>query len=208
MGVKVEKTVSDIRETIIKKARTAGASEKEDLARSFDYMLLEALIETDKFSMIVMGRPDSLGCYCPVNDLLRSGIETLAENFDVTLIDGEAGLEQISRQVMRSVDTPVIVSDISMRGFQTAALIKDAIESQKAIDYKKIGLVLNRVRGDLAVFQEHIDKTGLELFGYIPEDDLVTSFDMQAKPLIELPDDTPAYNSAVQILSRIGMESI
>lgn len=207
LGVKIEKTVNDIRESIIKTARSAGTAEKEDLARSFDYMLLEALIETDKFSMLVMGRPESLGCYCPVNDLLRSGIETLADNFDVILIDGEAGLEQISRQVMRSVDTPVIVSDISMRGFHTASLIKKAIESQKAINYRKIGLVLNRVRGNLEPFQEHIDETGLELFGFIPEDENITSFDMQARPLIELPDDTPAYDSAVQILSKMGMEN-
>lgn len=205
LGVRVEKTVSDIRKKIITMARSAGTVEKEDLARSFDYMLLEALIETDRLSILAMGRPDSVGCYCPVNYLLRDGIESLAGNFDIILIDGEAGLEQISRQVMRSVDTPVIISDTSMRGFQTASLIKKAIESQDGIDYRRIGLVLNRVRDDADLFQEQIDKTGLELFGIIPEDEFITRFDMQAKPLLDLPNDSPAFNAAINIFSRIDV---
>lgn len=207
LGARVDKTVSDIRESVIGKARGAGEAEKEDLARSFDYMLLEALVETRRFSMIVMGRPDSLGCFCPVNDLLRSGIEALAENYDLTLIDGEAGLEQISRQVMRSVDTPVVVSDISMRGFQTAALIRNAITSQETTHHRKIGLVLNRVRDDMSAYQDQIDATGIELFGCIPEDAAITRFDMQARPLLELPEDGPALRAAAQILSRIGIQN-
>jgi CO dehydrogenase maturation factor len=205
LGVKVKKTVSDIRKNIIKIARSAGKMEKQDLAYSFDYMLLEALIETDCLTMLAMGRPDSAGCYCPVNDLLRDGIESLAGNFDIILIDGEAGLEQISRRVMRSVDTPIIVSDTSMRGFQTASLIKKAIESQDEIEYQHIGLVLNRVRCNEDLFQGQIDKTGLELFGIIPEDELITHFDMRAKPLLDLPNDSPAFNAAIDIFSKIDM---
>ncbi len=203
LGINLGKTVSDIRETIITTARSTSRSVKEDLARSFDYMLLETLVETDGLSMLAMGRPDSVGCYCPVNDLLRDGIESLAGSFDTILIDGEAGLEQISRQVMRRVDTPIIVSDTSMRGFQTASLIKEAIESQGGIEYQRIGLVLNRVRGDGDMFQEQIDETGLELFGMVPEDDLITRFDMQAKPLLGLPGNSPAVSAVAAIASRI-----
>jgi len=203
LGIELGKTVSGIREEIIARARSAGATEKEDIARSFDYMLLEALVETDGLSVLAMGRPDSVGCYCPVNDLLRDGIESLAGSFDTVLIDGEAGLEQISRQVMRRVDTPVIVSDTSMRGFQTASLIKNAIESQGGVDYRRIGLVLNRVRGDGDRFQRQIDETGLELFGVIPEDELISRFDMEAEPLLGLPDSSQAFRAAVGVFGRI-----
>jgi len=204
VGVRPEKTVNDIREGIIKTARHAGQTEKENLARSLDYMLFEALIETDRFSFLVMGRPESLGCYCPVNDFLRNGIEALAQNYDTIIIDGEAGVEQINRQVMRSVDTPVIVSDISNRGLQTASLIKTIIESHRKIfNYKKMGLVLNRVRGQEDELQQYIEKTGLELFGFIPEDENITRFDLQAKPLLELPDDSPAYVAVENVLSHI-----
>ena len=206
LGEEANKTVSEIREKIIKDARSAGKVEKRQLARSLDYMLLEALIEADGFSLLVMGRPDALGCYCPVNDLLRDGIETLATHFDTILIDGEAGVEQISRQVIRSVDTPIIVSDISARGLKTASLIKKVIESHKIIKYERLGLALNRVRGDGAAVREYAEKTGIELLGWLPEDENITRFDMQARPLIELPDDSPAFRAAGQILVRIGLD--
>ncbi|MFO7965611.1 MAG: AAA family ATPase [Desulfobacterales bacterium] len=205
LGITPEKTINDIRENIISRARTAGRTEKEDLARSLDYMLFEALIEADRFSLLVMGRPESLGCYCPVNDFLRSGIETLAANYDIIIIDGEAGVEQINRQVMRRVDTPVIVSDMSNRGLQTAALIRSVIAShQKAFSYKRMGLVLNRVRGEEDAIKPYVEKTGLDLFGCIPEDGFVTRFDLEARPLLELPDDSPAFRAASDIWIRIN----
>lgn len=206
LGITVEKTVSDIRDRIIREARTAGNPEKHDLARSLDFMLFEALIETKDFGFLVMGRPDSLGCYCPVNQLLRDGIEVLAKQFDAIIIDGEAGVEQISRQVVRSVDTPVIVSDISVRGLQTAGLIRKVIESHKIINYRKMGLVLNRVRGDERHLEKHIEETGLELLGRIPEDINITTFDMEARPLIRIPDSSPAFQAAGEIFARLSAD--
>lgn len=203
LGLQAERTVNDIRERIIREARSAGPTEKRNLARTLDYMLLEALIETKGFSLLVMGRPDSPGCYCPVNDLLRQGIEALANYFHTIIIDGEAGVEQISRQVIRSVDTPVIVSDISLRGLQTASLIKKVIETHKIIKYKTMGLVLNRVRGDEPSLRKQVEQTGLELFGYIPEDPNITRFDMQAKPLLQLPNDSPSFMAVERLAVRI-----
>ena len=204
LGVEPEKTVNDIREQIISEARRAGQKEKENLARSLDYMLFEALIETDRFSFLVMGRPESLGCYCPVNEFLRGGIETLAKSYDVIIIDGEAGVEQISRQVMKSVDIPIIVSDISNRGLQTATIIKEVIAShRKNFKYKKMGLVLNRIRGQEDELTPYILKTGLDLFGFIPEDTNITQFDLRAQPLLHLPEDSPAYQAVGRIWARI-----
>lgn len=207
LGIKPEKTITDIREKIIKEARTYNDDDKENLARSLEYMLFEALMETDDFSFVIMGRPESLGCYCPVNDILRSGIETLAEHFDMVIIDGEAGVEQINRQVMRGVDIPVIVSDISSRGLQTASLIKKVIESHdQIINYKKMGLVLNRVPGNERQIQKYIEPTGLHLFGFVPEDENITLFDMQGRPLLEIPDDSPAFMAVKKILHQIDAD--
>jgi CO dehydrogenase maturation factor len=203
-GLEATKTVSQVREKLIREARSAGKAEKQRIAYSLDYMLLEALIETETFSMLVMGRPDSLGCYCPVNELLRDGIETLAANFGAVLIDCEAGIEQISRQVIRSVDTPVIVSDVSARGMQTASVIKKVIESHKFANCRKLGLVINRVRGNEHDFPEFARRTGLELLGWIPEDENIARFDMEARPLLHLPNDSPAFVAAGHILSRLA----
>ncbi|GAB4330898.1 MAG: AAA family ATPase [Candidatus Abyssubacteria bacterium] len=202
LGVHVEKTVNSVREDLIRRARSATDADKRDIARTLDYLLMEALIESDGFSLLVMGRPESLGCYCPVNDLLRGAIETLAAHFDVIIIDGEAGVEQISRQVIRSVDIPVIVSDLSVRGLQTASMIKSVLESHKVFRYKRMGLVLNRA-SDVKNPEAYITHTGLELLGCVPEDPNIANFDMEARPLLQLPADSPAVMAAREILSRL-----
>ena len=66
-----------------------------------------------------------------------------------------------------------------------------------------MGLVLNRVRDSETELDEHIAQTGLKLFGVIPEDNNITRFDMQAKPLLQLPDNSPAVMAAKQILANL-----
>jgi CO dehydrogenase maturation factor len=207
LGVSPRKTVNDIREEIIEEARKAGKTGKEDLARSLDYRLFEALVEAKRFSFLVMGRPESLGCYCPVNDFLRSGIELLAENYDVVIIDGEAGVEQINRQVMKTVDSIIIVSDVSSRGLQTAAILKKVITShEKIFNFKKLGLILNRVKG--GQLPPNLQKSSFDLLGVIPEDPLIAQFDLEGQSLLDLPDDSKAFRAIKDTWSHVFMRSL
>ncbi|MBW2142041.1 MAG: carbon monoxide dehydrogenase maturation protein, partial [Deltaproteobacteria bacterium] len=53
LGMETGRTINDIREGIIKEARSAKTEAKYQLAHSLDYMLLETLTETDSFSLLV-----------------------------------------------------------------------------------------------------------------------------------------------------------
>jgi len=124
LGLKAQKTMGEVREKIIKTAKKGSKEETARIGDMIDYMVFEALTERDTFALLAMGRTETLGCFCPVNTLLRKAIETLSESFDTILIDGEAGLEQINRQVVRRLDTLMIISDPSSRGIETAEMIK------------------------------------------------------------------------------------
>ncbi len=152
-----------------------------------DYMAFEALSEIDGFALLAMGRTETLGCFCPVNDLLRGTIETLSKSFDTILIDGEAGLEQLNRQVMRRIDTLLVVSDATSRGIQTAALIKKMVQSDRVIQCERMGLVFNRVQGNEELLKQSAQDIGLEVFGYVPQDEQIAYHDLVGKPLTELP---------------------
>ena len=39
-----------------------------------------------------------------MNELLRYGIDTMIDDYDIAIIDGEAGPEQLNRRVLRSID--------------------------------------------------------------------------------------------------------
>ena len=202
LGIKVKRTMGQVREEIIKTARGSDKEKKEKLNSMLDYMVLEALMETDKFALLAMGRTETLGCFCPVNNLLRDAIETLSKNFDTIIIDGEAGLEQINRQVMRRLDTLIVVSDATSRGIQTAGQIKKMVEKDKVIEVKKMGLVFNRVQGNEELLKQAAREMELNVFGYIPQDENIANYDLVGKSILELPPESPALSAVNNVVAQ------
>jgi CO dehydrogenase maturation factor len=186
LGVNIKRTMGQIREEIIKAARRGKETEKRQIADKLDYMLFEALQETDDYAILAMGRTETLGCFCPINSILREAIETLSKSFDTILIDGEAGLEQLNRQVMGRVDTLIIVSDATSRGIQTAAQVKGMVYNDRVIQCDKLGLVFNRVQGNEELLDQSTRKIGLEVWGYIPQDESIAYNDLIGKSVMEL----------------------
>jgi CO dehydrogenase maturation factor len=191
VGVLVKRTMGQVREEIIRTAKSGTREEKTQIGETLDYMVLEALVETDRFALLAMGRTETLGCFCPVNDLLRGAVETLSKNFDTIIIDGEAGVEQINRQVVRHLDTLIVVSDATTRGLQTAALIKKMVLDDRVIRCDKLGLVFNRVQGSEDLLRRSAGEIGLEVFGYIPQDEIIGQYDLVGRPIMELPATSP-----------------
>lgn len=191
LGAKANRTMGHIREEIIRTARQGNKNAREELADKLDYMVFEALTETDTFALLAMGRTETLGCYCPVNSLLRNAIEKLSQSFDTILVDGEAGLEQINRQVVRQLDTLLIISDPTARGIETAAVIRRMVADEKIIACKRMGLVFNRVSGNESLLANAATDIGLDIFGFIPHDQQIAAYDLIGKPITALPADSP-----------------
>lgn len=204
LGVKVGKTVSEMKNELIgsrqaKQRLNAGGSTKNAMR--------ELLSKGNGFDLLAMGRPEEPGCFCAVNDLLRFGIDALIDEYDITLIDGEAGPEQLNRRVLKSIDVLLVVADMSARSLETAAgIMKVAQGVNGGVKVKKAGLVLNRVRDDKPS-DEMLKKIGLDVFGYIPEDSLVNEYDRAGKSLLELPSDSQCPMAVRRILQHILPET-
>jgi CO dehydrogenase maturation factor len=200
LGAKTNRTMGQVREEIIRTARRGNKDAKAELAEKLDYLVFEALSEMDDFALLAMGRTETLGCYCPVNDLLQEALEKLSASFDTILIDGEAGLEQINRQVVRHLNTLIIVSDPTSRGMETAAVIKDMIAKEKIIDCERMGMVFNRVIGNEPLLKASAERIGVELFGFVPHDETVAAYDLVGRPITDLPADSAAQSAVRRIV--------
>jgi CO dehydrogenase maturation factor len=88
---------------------------------------------------------------------------------------------------MRHVDTLVIVSDATSRGIQTAALIRKIVQNDRVIQSEKVGLVLNRMQGNEKLLKQAANEMGLQVFGYIPQDENIAYLDLVGKSILELP---------------------
>ena len=206
LGVAIPKTMGDVGEEIIRAARTGGKKAKIEVVSMLDYMILEALVELEGFALLAMGKREGVGCFCPVNELLRDAIESLSGSFDIILIDGEAGVEQINRRVIRNVDTPLIVTDATIRGIQTAALINEVAHKRKAKELKRMGLVVNRVMaGQEEQLRQAAERVGLEVVGFIPEDENITQHDLAGKPIFDLEDNSPSVMAVREIAKKLGL---
>lgn len=200
------KTIGKAREEIIRQARITGFSEEtERLSEIVDYVLLETLFERPGYSMMVMGQTDTLGCYCPVNDLLRSTIASLASNFDVIVIDAEAGIEQVNRQVVESVQYPVIVTDNSMRGVKTALMLNGRIRDIPAMNPVQTGVIFNRVESPDPELVDTVTAAGLLDYAYIAPDPEIREIDRRGASLFDVPPEACAPSALRRILVSQGI---
>ena len=203
LGVDVHKTVGDVREDLKEdtaKGRIPAGMNKWDI---LDYKIMESIIETPNFDLLVMGRPEGSGCYCAVNNMLRRIIENLSSNYDVIVIDAEAGLEHLSRRTTQNVDVMLVVTDKSKRGILTAQRIGQ-LADELDIKFQDLYLVLNRVNPENEdEIVQKVKETGLNMVGIIHEDDEVAQFDIEGRPLVELPNESNTVKAVNGILSRI-----
>lgn len=201
LGMNVGKTLSEMRTEIIEDP----AARKGLMDRHVQTVITDIVEHGKEFDLLVMGRSEGPGCYCGINDLLRYGIESLSGEFDFTLVDGEAGPEQINRRVLQSIDTLIILTDTSIRGFQTAGVIQSIAGADAASKLGQKGLVVNRLKGSNQLVSESAQRLGLKVFGYIPEDENITKYDLAGKPIVDLPDTSPSVEAVRAVLKEIGV---
>ncbi len=201
LGVEVERTLGEIREEMLAKMESLppGVSWRTTL----EYETHRAIVEAEDFDLLSMGRPEGQGCYCAVNHVLRQIIDTLAENYEVVVIDTEAGLEHLSRRTTQSVDVMLVVTDTSKRGITTALRIKELAE-ELSIGFRKLAVVINRATPETeGRLQEYAEELGLEVAGVVPEDAQVRELDLRGEPLLKLSEDSPAARAVCGIARKV-----
>ncbi|MHA1730605.1 MAG: nucleotide-binding protein [Promethearchaeota archaeon] len=165
--------------------------------------------EEDDFDLLVMGRAEGEGCYCYINSVLSGILDTLTQNYDITLMDMEAGLEHLSRRTDRDVDDLVIVTDASNMGMRTLDRIVE-LSKEVHLNFQKIWVVGNRFSDNL---KKHLEETvtrvrddgnsNVELAGFLPSNEAIGEYNLLGKSLFDLPVDNPVYLAVREIGAKI-----
>jgi CO dehydrogenase maturation factor len=208
LGVELPTTIGDIREEVAK-AELAAVNPIPAGISKMDYMegkFSNALIEDYDFDMLVMGRTQGEGCYCYVNGVLKTQIAKLSSNYKYIVVDNEAGMEHISRGIVRKVDAMILVSDPSRRGIQAVGRIAQLVKSLE-IKAGIVGLIVNRApNGFLSEgVKEEIELQNLNLVGVMPHDELIYQYDSDGIPTVKLPEDSISKVALRGILSQLGI---
>jgi len=206
LGIEVERTVGDVREELKKDTAAGNIPQGANKWDMLDYKIMESVIETPEFDLLVMGRPEGSGCYCAVNNMLRKIIETLSSSYDTIVIDTEAGLEHLSRRTTQNVDIMLVVTDTSKRGILTAQRIGE-LSKELNISFNESYLIVNRVKpGKEDEILKKVSETGLKVIGTVYEDETVSEYDLEGRPLINLPDDSSACTAISKIINDLNLK--
>jgi CO dehydrogenase maturation factor len=213
LGLELEWTVGDIREEMLEQVKSSlvsggaamgalpGGVNKRDY---LDYEIRSSLSEGERFDLIAMGRGEGQGCYCAVNHTLREVIDGMSKHYAWVVIDNEAGMEHLSRRTTRDVQHLLVVSDPTQRGLVAAQRIAD-LRDELDVNVENAYLILNRVPGGKLpeALKAAVDKMGIPLLGVIPADDDLASFEFSGRPLVELGDTSPVYQSVASMMEEI-----
>ncbi len=200
LGVSVGSTLGDIREDLLKQQRELGP--EVDKRIWLESKIYEILVQSGEFDLLAMGRPEGPGCYCAVNNTLRSLLDSLTQSYPYVVVDAEAGLEHISRRTAGSVDQTIIVTDFSLKGFRTAKRMME-LAQKLGCRFGRFHLLANRVndgREDLAGMASQV---GLGIDAVIPEDSEIAMADRQGRSVFTISAASKAVSAVRGFIAKI-----
>lgn len=201
LGIDVKMTIDDIRKEIIASVDEGDTRTAIELLGEAKYRIFDALVETDGYSFIAVGRPETAGCYCKINSYLKEVISILSNEFDYVVIDGEAGIEQINRRVMEKVTHLLLITDPSKKGCQVINTIKNVAD--ELVMYEKIGVIVNRMADES--LKDYIDTNGIPVLSYIEDDKNLSVFDIKGENIFNLPTESNVVKGVKTALNKVGV---
>jgi len=205
LGLEVTKTIGAVREEAREtagKGLPAGISKQELL----ELRIAESLVEAESFDLIAMGRSEGPGCYCYANNVLKQAIAQIAESYPYIVLDNEAGLENLSRRIVRAADLLVMVADPSKRGLDTLGRLYD-LALEMDVRYERLALIVNHVRsGGLPAAASMLEeRTRADFLLALPEDRSIAELGERGESLAGLPEDDPVVERLDRFLDELGV---
>ena len=182
-------------------------------AQFVEYQVHDALVEAHGFDLLVMGRTEGPGGYCYANDLLRGFLDKLSSSYSYVVMDNEAGMEHLSRRTTRNVNILLITATPTVTALRSAGRIYE-IAQKLRLNIGKSYLVLSQLSqttglsADGKVFDSELSKletSGLSLLGQVPYDDQLVVRSIEARGLLDLPEDSMALMAAKGMIEKLGL---
>lgn len=201
LGILEPKTIGNMREEFYDVHERIPKGMNKDAY--IELQLNTTLMEERDFDLMVMGRQEGAGCYCYLNNILRHFIDNAVENYPITIVDNEAGMEHLARRTTKKIDHLIIISDYSIKGLRAASRILTLIDELDLLVRNKHLIVTRAPELVDPAFSEQIEKLKIDLLGFVPSDDTIQEYDLQQRSFLELPDDNPALKTTNDMVEKL-----
>ncbi len=168
-----------------------------------EYRMNEAIVESKGVDLLTMGRGEGADCYCYPNLILRKFADSLVSNYSYVVMDNEAGMEHLSRKTTNNIDVLLLVSNHSVKGVRTLARIKDLVYELKLI-IGRLFVIINIVPSELdPLVEAELERIGLKPAAVIPEDEMLYQYDLELKPILDMPNNSKAVQAIDKLMIDI-----
>jgi CO dehydrogenase maturation factor len=201
LGLEVRQTVGRIlNEFQGEKINIPAGMTKESY---LEYQLNRAISEGKNIDLITMGRGEGPECYCYPNVIIRKLIDDWAKNYAFVVMDNEAGMEHLSRRTTQNINEMLLVSDHSIKGLRAIARVRDLIKELKLVVNRQ-SIVINMVPGKVdPLVQGEMERLDITPAVFIPVDDEIKQYDLEQKPLYQLPDSSVAASAVNELMNKL-----
>jgi CO dehydrogenase maturation factor len=176
--------------------------------RAVDDEIQRAITEAAGFDLITMGRPEGPRCYCYVNNLLRTSLDTLSRNYQALVLDNEAGMEHLSRRTTNDVGFLVAVLDPTWPALRAVKRIL-ALSHELPVKIGCRAVLLNRValEGTPEAIEREVAGLQAVRLPDVPQDDGVERAGAAGQDVFSLSEDSPALVAVGSVVEKLRAAS-
>jgi CO dehydrogenase maturation factor len=168
-----------------------------------EYQLNTAITESKSLDLVTMGRGEGPECYCYPNVIIRKLIDDWSKNYAYVVMDNEAGLEHLSRRTTQNIDELLMVSDHSVKGVRAVARIRELVAELK-LAIKRESIIINLVPGGIdPLLSQEMERLGIAPTATIPVDEELQRYDLEQRPLFDLPDTAKAARAVNNLMDKL-----
>jgi CO dehydrogenase maturation factor len=168
-----------------------------------EYQLNMAITESRELDLITMGRGEGPECYCYPNVVIRKLIDEWSGNYTYVVMDNEAGMEHLSRRTTQNIDELLLVSDHTVKGLRAVTRMRELVKELKLV-VRRESVIINNVPGEIdPLLKEEMGRLGITPAVVIPVDEELRRYDLEQKPLVDLPDTSTAVTALNTLLDRL-----
>ena len=174
-----------------------------------EYQLNVAITESKNLDLVTMGRGEGPECYCYPNVVIRKLIDDWSKNYGYVVMDNEAGLEHLSRRTTQNIDEMLMVSDHSVKGLRAVARVRDLVAELNLV-IKRQSVIINQAANGTVdpLLAGEMERLGITPAAIIPLDEEMQRYDLEQKPLFDLPDSSAAVTAVNNLMNTLLKQEI
>lgn len=197
-----KRSIADVLSEILETRKMATMSGMTPTEKIEPFIFQESLYEgRDFYDFIGIGTKWIEGCYCLPDRSLGQIMDMWGKNYEYVIVDSPAGVEHLNRRITKKVKDVFNILDPSKKSFDNAKR-SFKIMREVNIEFENYYIV-----GGYR-FPESLEKEALNqpftFLGRVEGDPRITEYNIEGKSLLEIPDDSPAYQSVKRILEKTG----